>query len=360
MNNVERCLLYSQNPDMQGTLKILVIRFARLGDVILLVPALRALRRRFPNAQIDVLVDSRFADVLRMCSAVTEVVAVDRIALRDESRLKSIASIFGLMLRLRRKKYDIVLDCHSFRETHLLTWFTGARWRQGLKRVHSEYLSFCFNRSPTIEDDSAHVSSVFLSMMEPLGCQSLENDHLLDVPPCRQEWTAQFLSSALSHRVWFVGLYVGAGSHSRTWPSENFAELARRILCKPEVRIILFCGPDEEDLLMRCCSGIAENSRIICAPNLSLPNLAAMLSRCTALVSNDTGPMHLGSASGVPTLGLFSVARPDHYHPLGRLARFIKSESIEEIPVETVFQELEDLLKLCEKGKGSDFPAESR
>src|SRR4029078_8660774 len=122
----------------------------RLGDVILLVPALRALRRRFPNAQIDVLVDSRFADVLRMCSAVTEVVAVDRIALRDESRLKSIASIFGLMLRLRRKKYDIVLDCHSFLETHLLTWFTGARWRQGLKRVHSEYLSFSFNRSPTI------------------------------------------------------------------------------------------------------------------------------------------------------------------------------------------------------------------
>src|SRR5215510_3165982 len=118
---------------MQAALKILVIRFARLGDVILLVPALRALRRRFPNSQIDVLVDSRFADVLRMCSAVDNVITVDRIALRDESKWKSIASIFRLTFALRKKRYDLVLDCHSFRETHLLAWFSGARWRQGLK-----------------------------------------------------------------------------------------------------------------------------------------------------------------------------------------------------------------------------------
>jgi ADP-heptose:LPS heptosyltransferase len=77
---------------------------------------------------------------------------------------------------------------------------------------------------------------------------------------------------------------------------------------------------------------------VIAAPNLTLPQLAALFSLCQVLVSSDTGPMHLGAAAGVPTLGLFSVSKPDHYHPLGTSSRYVKCGSMEQLDVETVYQ----------------------
>jgi heptosyltransferase I len=319
--------------------KILVIRFARLGDVILLVPALRALRKHLPAARLDVLVDDRYAAVMNMCSAVSEVLSVNRLAMRDGNRIKATGEILRLAGILRKKRYDLVLDFHSFRETQLLTWYSRARWRLGLKRVHSAYLSFCFNLAPVVESDSLHVSAVFGSMLEPLGIATDSRDYRLEVPSDRLDWSDQFLRS---HRIsggeFFVGLNVGAGSHSRTWPQDKFAQLARIILQQPEAKIILFSGP-QEDAISRPLYARLGSDRVILANGLPLPELAALFSQCRILISNDTGPMHLAVAAGVPTLGLFSVARPEHYRPLGQHSRFLRAEPIDAISVDSVYSE---------------------
>jgi ADP-heptose:LPS heptosyltransferase len=319
--------------------RILIIRFARLGDVILLVPALRALRRHFPGAKLDVLVDHRYAPVLKMCSAVSEVIAVNRLEMRDGSRLKALWNILCLAENLRQQDYDLVSDFHSFRETHLLTWYSQARWRLGLKRVHSPYSSFCFNLEPVVEDDSLHVSSVFLSMLGPLGIKADASDCLLDLPSSQVEQAEAFLRP---HRIagneWFIGFNVGAGSKSRTWPAERFAQLAVQVLQQPAARIVLFSGPREDEISLALHQTL-RSSRVILANNLGLPELAALISQCKILVSNDTGPMHLGPAVGVPTLGIFSVARPEHYSPLGRFSRFVRSRSIQTVGVEMVYTE---------------------
>ncbi|HEU0007076.1 MAG TPA: hypothetical protein VFS12_13915, partial [Terriglobia bacterium] len=74
--------------------KILLIRFARLGDVILLVPSIRALRSRYPKATIEVLVDHRYAGILEMCSAVDRVIPVNRLEMRDGGKIRAIARMF--------------------------------------------------------------------------------------------------------------------------------------------------------------------------------------------------------------------------------------------------------------------------
>src|SRR5437867_9825922 len=106
--------------------RILLIRFARLGDVILLVPAIKLLRKRFANANITVLVDHRYAPILQMCSAVDEVMGVNRLAMRDGSKLVAAREIFNLAKRIRGRRYDIVIDFQSFRETNLLVWYSQA------------------------------------------------------------------------------------------------------------------------------------------------------------------------------------------------------------------------------------------
>jgi len=319
--------------------KILIIRFARLGDIILLVPALRALRKQFPGAKLDVLVDHRYAPILKMCSAVSEVIPVNRLEMRDGNRLKALWNILRLAENVRQRGYDLVSDFHSFRETHLLTWYSRARWRLGLKRIHSPYSSFCFNLEPVVEDDSLHVSSVFLSMLAPLGIKADASDCLLDLPCSHVNQAEEFLRPyRIAGNEWFVGFNVGAGSKSRTWPQDGFAQLAVQVLHQPGARLILFSGPGEDKISLALHERL-RSSRVILAKNLRLPELAALFSKCRILVSNDTGPMHLGAAVGVPTLGIFSVARPEHYSPLGRFSRYVRSQSIQMVAVETVYAE---------------------
>jgi heptosyltransferase II len=324
--------------------KILLIRFARLGDVILLVPSIRALRNRYPKTKIEVLVDHRYAHILEMCSAVDRVIPVNRLAMRDGGKIRAVGNMFRLAQELRAAGYDLVLDFHSFRETHLLTWYTRARWRLGLKRIHSPYWPFCFNLGPVLEDDALHVSEVFLSILGFLGIDPVSNGHLLDLSSeLRQEADYFLHRHQIERGVLRIGFNLGAGSQSRTWPPEKFAELAERIAQRHNAVVIAFSGPNEELLSSEFCRRVRA-ARVIPAPSLALPQLAALFNRCDVLVSNDTGPMHLGAAAGVPTLGIFSVARPSHYHPLGASSRYVSCPSIERLDSETVYQHLLQIL----------------
>lgn len=334
--------------------KILIIRFGRLGDVVLMVPALRAIRKHWPDAKIDVLVDHRYESVLKMCSAVSEVLPVNRIQMRDGAKLKAICDILRLAETIRKRKYDLVLDFHSFRETNLLTWHSRARWRLGLKRVYSPYFSFCFNLGPVYEDESLHVSSVFLSLLAPLGINGDPSRCLLDLPSL-ETGNARDLMRAhhVPNDALVVGLNVGAGSQSRTWPKEKFAGLAQKILDSHAGYILLFSGPQEDEISSQIAQMI-HSDRVVLALNFPLPKLAAMFSRCTILISNDTGPMHLGAAAGVPTLGLFSIARPEHYRPLGELSCYAKAASIEALEVNEVYESFVRILKRVQVQKKSE------
>ena len=81
------------------------------------------------------------------------------------------------------------------------------------------------------------------------------------------------------------------------------------------------------------------------ARNLNLKEVAGLMHRCRLLVSNDTGPMHLGPAVGVPTLGLFSVGFPEHYRPLGKESRFLKRFPLESLGVQEVYQTVVEMLQ---------------
>lgn len=337
--------------------RILVIRFGRLGDVILLTPALKALRARFPAAWIDVLVDQRYAPILAMCPAVSRTLPVNRMEMRDGSKLRACWSIFRLANILRRERYDLVLDCHSFRETHLLTWYSHAQRRLGLKRLHSTYLPFCFNMDPVPEEDSVHVAQMFLSMLRPLGIDACSGDPPgLEVPSDEVQRARDFLrNNRISNKTLLVGLNVGAGSAARTWPEESFACLAQKVFDhRPDARIVIFSGPGQDAVALRLSERL-KCGRVLLAPDLPLIELAAMMSQCTLLVSNDTGPMHLGAAVGVPTLGLFSVARPDHYRPLGSMNRWLRSLPIEALQVEEVWEQVSRMLEAIEPGKVRPF-----
>ena len=325
--------------------RILVIRYGRLGDLVLLIPALRALRRRFPAAHISALADQRYAAVLEMCSAVDRVIASDRIGMRDSpwwsGALDALRSAHGL----RKARYDLVIDFHGFRETNLLAWYSRASWRIGLKRNEPSYLPFCFNLDPVPEDQNLHVADRFDSLVETLGVSPEARNIRLEVPSENQNMAERCLrENGMDRCPLLIGMNLGASAADKMWPAARFAALADKLADRFAPGVLFLCGPGEEDLLRQAESSL-KTDRYALAGQLGLKDLAAVISRCHLLVSNDSGPMHFGPALGVPTLGLFSLSDPLHYRPLGDRSRVIRKVPVGEIEVGEVYEQAVEMLE---------------
>src|SRR5215213_5067133 len=192
---------------------ILVIDFGQLGDVVMSLPALRAIRTRFPTASITVAVGKPGQEL---------------IALRDGPKLISIGRIARLVARVRKNKFDFVIDLHSYYETNLLGFLSGAPHRLYARRENRS-LDFLgnFNPRPPKETRSAHLVDRYLEMLKPLGIQNAARTPALKTNPTADFAVEALLKKEKAHSgELLVGLFPGAGHVGRLWPLENFVQVA--------------------------------------------------------------------------------------------------------------------------------------
>jgi ADP-heptose:LPS heptosyltransferase len=317
--------------------KILAIRFARLGDVLLLLPALTSLKQKFPDSQLVFLTGVPCAPVAEMCPAIDEVIAVDRIAMRDGPVVKAVDEMTRLVRTLRRRQFDLVVDFHSFRETNLLTWLSGASVRIGMKKHRAAYWGFCFNRPPVLEDKSIHVSEMFQRVVAaipspaaPPPCQPLLGGRGLVIPNVLRDESK-------------LVLYIDAPVQDRIWPPERFAEVADFAIEQLGATVVVISSNTGAELATRLRSATKHSDRLRLLTNVGLADLVATIASARLLVSNDTGPMHIGPVVRVPTLGLFSVGYPEHFRPLGPKDRYLRGNPIEKIEVRDVVANVEEM-----------------
>src|SRR6267378_3761796 len=156
---------------------ILVIDFGQLGDVVLSLPALGAIRKRFPRARITVAVGKPGAEIVALSGFADETLVVDRVALRDGFAPLSVFRVFRLVKEVRAKKFDFVIDLHSLSETNLLGFLSGAPKRLYSRRP-GRSLDFLgnFNPRPPVEADhrARHLIDRYLDVLIPLGVTNAE------------------------------------------------------------------------------------------------------------------------------------------------------------------------------------------
>jgi ADP-heptose:LPS heptosyltransferase len=317
---------------------ILAIRLARFGDVVLLLPALGALKLNVPGSRITFLTDRRLASLAEMCPAIDDIIAVDRIAMRDGSRLASLKSMREVVREVRHRRFDLAIDFHGFRETNLLTRLSGARKRLGLKRFDQSFLNFCFNLPPVLEDKGIHASEVFMQVVERFGVRQSSTASAMVVPVSSQQWARLTLGPRP-----YAALYVDAPTSKRIWPPEHFAALADHLAIQCGLQVVLISGNEGSELLTRIQKVSRSGEHIHAFSNLTIPQLAAVVQTADIWISNDTGPMHLGPMLGVPTLGLFSIGLPEHFRPTGPADRYVLANPIERITVREVIDNVEKL-----------------
>lgn len=325
---------------------ILVIDFGQLGDVVMSLPALRAIRERYPHARITVIVGRPGAEIIDMSGYADATIEVDRVSLRDGSKPLSVLRIFRVVKDVRRRKFDFVIDLHSFSETNLLGFFSGAPKRLFSRRP-GRSLDFLanFNPKPPVDknDPDQHLIDRYLDVLVPLGIKDQPRVPRLTTTVADGRTIDAMLRKAKAESgTPLVGLFPGAGHPGRCWPVEQFAQLADFLIRNDGVRPIIFVGPEERHLVARMRALFP--SACVILEKLSIPQLAAAQARLAVFVSNDTGPVHIAAAVGTPIVVLIDLPRPHAYVPTGTSQRLIFSESVTAIEVEQVYASTRELL----------------
>lgn len=324
---------------------ILVVRqHDQLGDFLLATPVLRALRMSFPDARIGVVVRSYVAEVLEHHPHVDEVLVVHE-ALSGWS-----PAGFWRFLRRWRSGWDlaIVLNTVSHSLTSdLIAYFSGARYILGSE--HKIFpgcrRNFFYNLLAPYWDEPRHQTERNLDIVRHIEVDTddlREEIHLTgrELQEARQQ--LQYYGLDTTRLV--IGIHPGAGKIPNRWPVTRFVELAQELVRRFQAQILLFWGPNEEDLKEAFLLE-ADFTPILIAPT-RLRQLAAYFRQCHALVCNDTGVMHLAAAVQVPLVAVFGPTDPEEWKPIGENFIGIRGAGhrTETVSVQQVYEALCQLL----------------
>ncbi len=303
--------LYERMRDLPAK-KILVIKLRAIGDVVLSTVILPNLAAAFRDAEIHFLTERAAAPIVEGNPH------VDRVLLFRKGETPTLR----FLANLRRERYDVVFDLFCNPRSAFMTQATGAPFRVGYP---FRFRAYAYNVHIPFRREVTHNTQFNLNPLERLGIPV--TSRTLSIPSDDSPRVREFLDALRSGGAPVVALNAGGTWESKRWGLENFARLGDMIAERSGARILLLWGPGEE----RDASEIAGRMRrpAAIAPPTDLRELAALLRGCDALVSNDAGPMHIGAAAGVPTLGIFGPTNPLAQGPYSPLGRFVRREGLD-------------------------------
>ncbi len=276
---------------------VLVLRFSALGDVILTSPAIDALRGAWPKTKIFYAVKSNLAHLVQHNPCVDQVIG-----------LEAGEGILHFRNRLRALNYGALLDLHAKIRSRLLRAMLprtpSSIWH---KRDFSETLAVKLALRPY--HAATHLSQRFHAAVEALVGDSLPLGRLrYYLGPDDQQIADQALAQAgVKSSQPLLGMSPGANWETKRWPAERFGDLASRALASGLQVVVV--GSAKEARLGREIVRVAPKAVDLCG-KLDLRGLGGFISRCTAFVANDSGPMHMARALRVPTLAFFGSTDP--------------------------------------------------
>src|SRR5258706_8233072 len=249
-------------------MRILIVKPSSLGDVIHALPTVNLIRRQFPDAHITWLINSELASLLQRCPVIDD---------RIEFYRRSSGSWFSLLRRLRRERFDLVLDLQGLLRSGLFTFATRAARRIGLSDARRGANLF-YNE--VVEGPRAHAIDRYLCAAKYLGCL----DGPIEFP----------LGVGTQPNDRLIAINPSARWKTKLWGDDRFAELIRQL---PRERVVLTGSAADRDRLER----IAQGGRNV-AGQTDLFELAELYRRCAVVITNDSGPMHVAVAVGTPVV----------------------------------------------------------
>jgi heptosyltransferase-1 len=337
---------------------ILITKPSSLGDIVLALPALTALRKSFPDARISWLVRPAFAPLLEGHPHLDEIIVFNRKRLgKAWFHPGAFGALVSLIRRLRRRRFDAVFDFQGLFRTASLAWLSGGKRRFG--PANARELATLFYTDKVAQDaGSIHVVDFYLKMIRAAGASELGVEFVLPHDPKVVNSVAKLLAERGIADSNYVVFIPGSAQRDKCWPVERFAVLADKISSAYDLPIVAI-GTDSETDIIESLKEKTKAPIISLAGQTSLKELVELLRAARLVVSNDTGPGHVASALGTPLVMMYSWSNPARIAPYGRTECMVAHEpfsrgtkikstdpqhSIEAVSVEQVWQKVQEQL----------------
>lgn len=279
---------------------ILIIKPGAIGDLLHISPTIRALKKKFPAAEIDVMVGSRATVCLFENSPhIRNVLFFDRKGVH-----KGWHSFRALWSEVRRQRYDLVIN---FQRSTLKVWLLI------LAAFPCQVLVYHKSKKRKMHAVTNHLETV-----APLGIDPERENHDLELHLSVSDnvFAEKLVNDEHISGRQLIALNLGASNRIKCWAPHSFAQLGDRLASDCGAAVLLIGGHDELDLADEVM-GAARVKPHNLVGRMSLTQLGAVLHRCDLLVSGDTGPLHLATAVGTRVIGLFGAIDPMRTGPVG-------------------------------------------
>ncbi|MFC1582883.1 glycosyltransferase family 9 protein [Planctomycetota bacterium] len=287
-------------------MKILLIQHRQIGDVLMCTPAIRALRKHLPEADITFAVEPFSYNALKYNPHINHFII--------PPKKLGPGKFIALHWKAWRAKYDAVVDFFRGPKATWLTWFTRSPKRISFTGRHRR-----FGYNIEIEGGDKQVTYAAiqkLRLLKPLGIEE-EKD-------CVPEFFITEEERAWADKLWqdlgigpdelTVTISPVSRKQYRVWPPEYYSRLCDHLIREHKAKVILTWGPGEENFIQPIVKGMQEEP-ITDYPMPTLLQLQAVLEKTSLLIGNNNGPRHMCIAAGTPSLGLFSKLPPAHWTP---------------------------------------------
>ena len=315
--------------------KILVIRGGAIGDFILTLPAIAALRQQFPEAHLEVLGYPHIIELAVAGGLADQAQSIDARALagffaRNGQLAEDLADYFS--------EFDLIVS-YLYDPDHIFQTNVGrCNGAQFIAAPHRPN-----------EGDNVHATKVYLKALERLAIFDPDHVPRLSLNSSARQNEAAALSSTWTNREQALNqlaLHPGSGSERKNWPEAQWAELVQHLIHSTALDLLLVGGEAEGEKLQRLAAALPPN-RVRVAQSLPLPELGRRLERCAAFIGHDSGISHLAAALGLPGLILWGETAEQIWRPPSEKMIVLRhSGGLAELPVQQVIEQLH-LLPIC-------------
>lgn len=347
---------------MRTPKSILIVKLSAIGDVVHALPFLDVLRGNFPDARIDWLVEEQAFQVIAGHSGLDRVIVSRRNSwktrlLHFKSYMPLVREVSEFLKELRSYEYDLVIDLQGLLKSGVLVGLSKGKRKIGMGGAR-EGGGIFLNERPVPVDYEEHAIDRYLRVAEYLGCDSISWKGDIPFSDSDKKRVDDFLNADGIQKRPLVAINPMARWESKLWEPDRFASLADRITDELSCKVI-FTGSNTDRNVIKNIFKKMKASPINLAGCTSLKQLAYLFTKCAALVTTDTGPMHIGAAMGCRVVALFGPTAPWRTGPYGHSHKVIRANlecspcfkkkcndmlCMKEITVDRVFEAVKDMV----------------
>lgn len=294
--------------------KILIARLDRIGDVVLSTPVIKALRDAYPDSHIAMMVRPYAREIVEGNPYLNEVIIYDK-----DGDHKGIAGNYKFIQELKEKKFDIAVILHPTNRTHLALSLAGIPERIGYDKKAGFLLT---RRIPhTKQFGMKHEIDYTLGILKYVGIEPSTRALYMPTSSASERKIEDiFKENRVKDSEIIVVISPGASCASKRWGVESFADVANGLIERYVARIIIIAGSVDKYFGDRLASLITAGC-INLSGKTGIGDIASLLKRASLFISNDSGPVHIGCAVGIPVIAIFGRSdrglSPERWGPSG-------------------------------------------